>query len=474
MKQKLPLVLVTAIALSLFSGCTQVDNAHEEATAAEQIQSEDVAQTANPLDTLELPERFTGDWTGLKDNSFIVHADAEIHVPELTSIPTATVRRKDFPQEDADHLLEVFLKGNTLYKDVFTKQMAMAEIDRLEAIQRGENPLNSDFLTMEAIPERIAYYEELLKTAPDESELFPADTTFHEPEFPSGAKVSSDFSREEIRGYATVGQKKVNVSIHRGDGREQAVIYIDGYGDANSPYSVEREAQDATMTVEKAMELGDSLMEELGFSNVICVKATPVSFYHAPMTCNKDGEVEYFDHGYELEYARTLAGQSIYTPGYVGTSTPENEPDPGIWGYEIIHVTVNTDDIVYFNWRYPCTEPEILKENNTLLPFSDITDIFEKMFFVKNSYWEAANQKNGFAVIHDINIDKVELNFMRIRDKYNLNEGTIVPVWDFWATTSAHAGDDAHKDLVYDGEYYEIVLTINALDGTMIDRELGY
>ena len=265
------------------------------------------------------------------------------------------------------------------------------------------------------------------------------------------------------------------MNFWRNDSFAYAKFYVDGYGDANGVDANEREAGEVSMPENQAREMGDALMEQLGFPNMTCIKATPVSYFESPMVTNETGdEPNYFDHGYELEYARTLAGQSIYVPGYSGTATPENEPAPGVWGYEEIRVNVNAEGVVYFQWRNPCTEPEILKENNTLLPFSDIAEIFAKMFFVKNSYYEAINQKNGFVTIHNINVDKVELNFMRIRDKYNLSEGTIVPVWDFWATTSAHAGDEAHKDLVYDGEYYEIVLTINALDGTIIDRALGY
>ena len=63
---------------------------------------------------------------------------------------------------------------------------------------------------------------------------------------------------------------------------------------------------------------------------------------------------------------------------------------------------------------------------------------------------------------------------MRIRDKYDDTQGRIVPVWDFWGTARWYTEDDAYQGLINDEGAHTIVLTINALDGTVIDRELGY
>ena len=63
---------------------------------------------------------------------------------------------------------------------------------------------------------------------------------------------------------------------------------------------------------------------------------------------------------------------------------------------------------------------------------------------------------------------------MRIRSKDNFSEGVLIPVWDFWGTTRMHAVDRAYSDMVYEEGHYEIALTINAIDGTIIDRNIGY
>ena len=62
---------------------------------------------------------------------------------------------------------------------------------------------------------------------------------------------------------------------------------------------------------------------------------------------------------------------------------------------------------------------------------------------------------------------------MRIRSKENIEEGLLVPVWDFWGTE--HYEYDGWDNYGFTGDNVErIVLTINAVDGRVIDRELGY
>ena len=76
--------------------------------------------------------------------------------------------------------------------------------------------------------------------------------------------------------------------------------------------------------------------------------------------------------------------------------------------------------------------------------------------------------------LRNINVYDVRLHLMRLRDKYNTTEGTLVPVWDFYGINKLQAEDRAYSKYVYEDGYDEIVLTLNAVDGTVIDRDLGY
>ena len=122
----------------------------------------------------------------------------------------------------------------------------------------------------------------------------------------------------------------------------------------------------------------------------------------------------------------------------------------------------------YFYWESPHTEPVLQVEDTQLMPFDQIADIFAKMIMVKNSDVQIANKRNVFDTVRNYEITKVKLGLMRIKAKDSFDEGLLVPAWDFWG----HSVWEWQGETSDFGE--EIVLTINAIDGSMIDRELGY
>ena len=58
-----------------------------------------------------------------------------------------------------------------------------------------------------------------------------------------------------------------------------------------------------------------------------------------------------------------------------------------------------------------------------------------------------------------VTIHRADLTLMRIRDK-GTTTGRIVPVWDFWGSA--------------DESFDQVLLTLNAVDGSVIHRDFGY
>ena len=94
-------------------------------------------------------------------------------------------------------------------------------------------------------------------------------------------------------------------------------------------------------------------------------------------------------------------------------------------------------------------------------------EIFQQMMQIKGSGGEGSSR--------DYHVMEIRLGYMRIYDPgADTSTGLLVPVWDFFG----------YCDLTdtYDGEVYSYTnaerkasfLTINAADGTVIDRSLGY
>ena len=462
MKRILSLLLLACLALGLLTGCQKTP----DTPVVIQKDQEQMLQTAQHgrdnsalLAALEVPERFTGDWTGV--NGFVhVTADAEIVLPSADKIPTGSIARRDFTQEDADNLMRVLLKGNTLFKELgMTKQQALERLEQLQAMQRGEIPVDLDG-GYSALPGAIERCAEYARTAPDGDERVPAETSF----------VSRSENLEEIKGWTDVDGKVMHFFIQNCPGYlDHAAVFVDGYGDVNfsSAVAISRmqdelpEPLTVDFPMEDAIQQGDALMEELGFEHVVCDNAYPVLF-------NRSSET-----GYELQYVRCLNGFPISWTPIRGGAVPEDESYSGAWHYEVITLDYTKDGLVYFYWESPHTEPVLQVEDTQLMPFDQIADIFAKMIMVKNSDVQVANERNGFDTVRNYDITKVKLGLMRIKAKGSFDEGLLVPVWDFWGEERWESDSPLVQE-VSGEEPSKIILTINAIDGSMIDRELGY
>ena len=115
----------------------------------------------------------------------------------------------------------------------------------------------------------------------------------------------------------------------------------------------------------------------------------------------------------------------------------ETNADTVSWYMESVWITVGRDGILSFEWDAPSTEPVVKETQTALMPFEDIASIANTMLPVvvigpseAHSIVEI-DKINGDETYMDVEITKVSLSLMRVRDKGSL-QGTIVPVWDFW------------------------------------------
>ncbi len=107
-------------------------------------------------------------------------------------------------------------------------------------------------------------------------------------------------------------------------------------------------------------------------------------------------------------------------------------------------------------------------ENVELLPFPEVAEIFESMLRLQNSDMTYSKEKR-------FDIDRVTLGYMRVYDPgADAISGLLVPVWDFFGKSTDYAvyGDEEYVNAV--ARQTISFLTINAADGTVIDRGLGY
>lgn len=471
MKQLACMLLAAVMLLTLFTGCSSSQTGETLPGLTPATGTEWTAQP-EPEKDYEIPARFIGEWTGVED-TFTVKADAEILLPEdMSKLCTAKVTRHGFTQEQADKVMEAFLKGEPLYEYVtLTKEKCQECIDYFEACLRGEIRYEGDG-TLERLPEVIAWYKGNMETAPHEDAIPLANTQFHPEVLPYGATSSGrDPNYEEITGCAEVEGRKLIFRFENsgGDGYDYMNVFEEAYA-LNGPHLTEvsrRNIENWSMTFprdEQALAVGDSLMAALGLDDFTCDRMVPVQFGEELPETEPNQNACYEanpEDGFLLEYVRRVNGLPLTETDFNGDS----------WAYEQVRIYVLGDRVVDFRWVSPYEVTKV-QPCEKLMDFQEIQEVFAKMIFVKNDYYRDINNKNGFPTFMDLKIDKVQLTLMRVHPKDSVQEGTIIPVWDFWGTETAK-WDQGTGEMTGEPRY-GVLCTINAIDGTLVDREIGY
>ncbi len=468
MKKKTMRMLSAALAVTLLSGCGAAQTSTPAETSVNQAML--LEKSAQPQEgAYTFPEKFTGDWTG-QEGKLTIHADAQVVAELGTALPTATVEPREFNQEDVDNLLKVFLKGEPLYSHVQTKQELQGHLDYINSPDWTSDPGKpSDPASLEARRKELnAWYTAEIAKAPEEKPILHGFSDSDDPKW--------------IGGTATVDGIKWCVSIRNnlGDFFTNASIIREDYKYRDYDIPLPEASK------EEAVAEGNALMQELGFDNFALVDAQQWSpqlpkdngvwrLYYAPSV-----------NGFPVSGARQDTTQThdgtVYQDCWYWcyAASEESNPDTVAWELENIYLDVGRDGILSFDWTAPSTQPVVQQAQSALLPFEEIAAIADTMLpeviqGPDGRVLVEVDQYNGFETRMDVDITKVSLSLMRIRDKGSL-QGTIVPVWDFWGTSDWYDAEPnaygyQEKGMNYD---FQPMLTLNAVDGTVVDRQLGY
>lgn len=468
MKKKTMRMLSAALAVTLLSGCGAAQTNTPAETSVNQAML--LEKSAQPQErAYTFPEKFTGDWTG-QEGKLTIHADAQVVAELGTALPTATVEPREFTQEDVDNLLKVLLKGEPLYSHVQTKQELQGHLDYINSPDWTSDPGKpSDPASLEARRKELnAWYTAEIAKAPEEKPIL------------HGFSDSDDPKR--IGGTATVDGIKWEVSIRNDIDGGWTAAYIERTDYKYRDYSIQ--LPDASK--EESIARGNALMQALGLQNFVLTDAQQWSvelpgdngiwrLYYAPTV-----------NGFPIAGARqditqTHDGTVYQDYQYWDYACKDSEnPDTVSWYLENILLDVGKDGVLCFAWTAPSTQPVVQQPQSALLPFEEIASIANTMLpevivGPKETPLTQLDQYNGFDTRMDVDITKVSLSLMRIRDKGSL-QGTIVPVWDFWGTSDWYDAEPNAYGYQEKGMNYDFrpMLTLNAVDGTVVDRQLGY
>ncbi len=162
--------------------------------------------------------------------------------------------------------------------------------------------------------------------------------------------------------------------------------------------------------------------------------------------------------------------QEDYVPDYLGMTATDGEGVimRDLWGPEYMQITTYEGEIYDIYWYNSSKIKEVENENVKLLPWAEVQEIFEQqidfMLTPAMGHRKEEGQRIYFPQPTDITIDRIHLGLTKVLVQ-DTDEYRLIPTWNFFGT------DNSPNDVVH---YEKCYLTINAIDGSIIDRGVMY
>lgn len=429
---------------------------------------------------VQAPDRYQTDFS---DGAVTVHVDAPVIIPNGAGFKLYKVSGRPFSQEDYDAVSHVLLEDAPLWsRDYevmeeshgFIREEIEERIAQLEE-QAEENgglqQINEEEAKGRKYEESLVEWEALLEAAPEEPVIVEVPAIVP---YVKAGETENDrqnaYSMNMLDANATVNGEDYYVSVHN-DFQEywQWVSFtIDNqerYIGENTVI-LSKEEIPAGLSEEEICERAKEMVKQMGFSDF---EPAGGEYFQKMLwsEAENNGKVPKGAIGYGVNFTRTLEGIPVTYTRNEGTTAVSDADAEVTWPYEKLTLIFDEKGMTDFSWRNPYTIEKQSDEYVFLMPFADIQNIFEEMIIEKYKNFAGYEDMNFY-----FNIDEVRLGYMRVRDGAGAGTGTMVPVWDFFGSQTI-VYSQADEPYVC-AEPYSSWLTVNAMDGTIIDRGLGY
>lgn len=432
-------------------------------------------QPGQPLaQRLGVPESISFEITSENGGATITADNIPVEFPQADRAGAATVVRADLTDEQLWTLVEGFTQGVELYEPLPSTKEDLQE--NIEEMQEEINAIRESGSEEEQgqipeLEELIRFRQSFIETAPsrDSLEYIPISREWEIDESGmesingdnnQGDMTYSVYAHKDASTY-TVSLSKEETSISKDASlwTETALQGISGGMGEKGKNSFENKI--CACTDEEAVQTALDFLSEQGIAteDLIARKIEPVILCDFNQETVSEGYV-----GYKIDLCRsvgdipqTFTDDHIWYMDMNGEVLPENEGRVP-YDYESLTITVTDDGIVDFYWDNPMEITQILSENVALKSFDEIQKIIEQhALMAYESY-----SKDGYDLGEPLKMGKITFGMMRVQNPDSEEEYTLVPVWDVFA----YNPDDTLGT--------RSLMTINAMDGSIISRNTGY
>ena len=420
-----------------------------------------------------------------------INIDADIIIPTYEQLPVVSLVQKTFSDSELANIVTALVGDREVYEYVYG--MTRADIDEQIIKTKMEmTDLDSDMAssagaeTLEELAEignqELERLQSLLASAPESIERNVVDKNNLSQLENEYICLQTDFDKGAPADLIIVNNTDIESSI-------SVILNNTGNMDdhIDNMFFISESEGSSTLKISKqevesiAYELLNKLpAESMDISNV--EYGFLYKGYGAKRTC------------YRVSVSRCVNG--VYTPNIKSNDTSmESETAAKPVKPEYMNIYIDDSGIIGFIWSSPMETQEIINENVQTLDFEEIKEYFVQQFLNKYSY----ELDNSVEYVR-YDITEITLNLARIKMPDDPDKYMLVPVWDFFGercvkyTAERLERQKETIKLIEEngviqvskittlGDNDEIIerfvgtsyMTINALNGASINRNLGY
>ncbi|MDD5017044.1 MAG: DUF6034 family protein [Eubacteriales bacterium] len=462
-----------------------------------------------------VPERFQ---TNISEGKLTISCDVAIELPETTALPMARVEAGGFTQEQV-YAFFIALCGDTqMY--ILPEQPDKEYYQQQILEQQAELAVETDENLKVALNSTIAFLQEEYKKAPDHNELVLTDGTLQTEEMRENNIKESLGNYTVLRATSAPFEENAETFYIFNDVENATGIYSgkDEQGNTftlaprscaalrfnregmDTNYSSYWQGQilsdvteaslsggasadcDLSTTPQQARGQVESFLNDRGLGDMVIDTVSLCSNQKSEYMSAAEGGYsvvsgsasdEPVRQAYVFRILRRQGGVKVESTHEMSQTTlemAEGDGDIAVgkeWSYEYMTIAVDDGGIANVYWQGPLKVTEVLTENTAIRPWNEIASVFEKMIIIKNAMYEDIDTYASVT----IDITHVSLSLQRVMERDSYTTGLLVPVWNFYGTTT-YVQTDGNPLVLQCG--YTPLISINAIDGSVIDLSQGY
>ena len=480
--------LISAVlSVLLFVTCFTTACQPTPGNAAVRQKDGDIALQANavPYNRADFPDTYKDSYS---KNGADITFDAAVKMPDSDALPTYDISPSPFTQAQVDTIIKALFGDTQMYEpaQVTKSQLEPEYVKALSDLNDKKADPDHYENTLEYYQSEVDHLKQEMENAPETDNLVPIDrtlkTNLQGTQYYSGR---GDLGKDEMAmiminnytDYPDLGDHSF-LEFRNGNkymGMSHYYSDIQDNGPSNLKTTKEEAIAQANGIVSR---LGAGYMEYAGCATGLVYDQHEFRGFPAEF----DPQIP---QAYLVYYTRTQNGVPVtYDLRASSDSLPDSAYSAPV-SYERITVTVDDTGVTNVRWQAPIGITNASMPNSKVIPFKDIAALAkEKLSFYYAVYEEGQQPAasgyamaqpsspidNGSIISNDIYIQKITLGLMQLPVK-NENSWQLVPVWDFFGYYETEYQSGASV-MHYMND--KSILTINAVTGSVIDRNLGY